>query len=113
MRREIVEECRLRVLVSQLGPAWIAEHRFHDTRKWRFDFADPDALIALEVEGGVHTQGRHTRGKGFLADMEKYNTAVSMGWRVFRTTPDRFLTDNLCQMILAVYHIDAKRRQVS
>jgi len=65
------------------------EFRFHPHRKWRFDFAWPEQRIALEVEGGIWTQGRHTRGAGFLADMEKYNAAVLLGWRVLRTTPDK------------------------
>lgn len=64
------------------------EYTFHPVRKWRFDYAWPLALIAVEVEGGVWTQGRHTRGAGFLADMEKYNAAVMFGWRVLRFVPD-------------------------
>jgi len=41
-------------------------------------------MIAVEIEGGVWTGGRHTRGAGFRQDMEKYNEATAMGWRVFR-----------------------------
>ena len=66
----------------------VKEHKFHPKRKWRFDYAIPEHRIALEVEGGVWTGGRHIRAQGFLGDMEKYNTATLMGWRVFRTTPD-------------------------
>lgn len=66
----------------------VKEYRFHPKRMWRFDYAIPEHKIALEVEGGVWTQGRHTRPKGFLGDVEKYNTATLMGWRVFRTTPE-------------------------
>lgn len=66
----------------------VKEYKFHPTRKWRFDYAIPEYKIALEVEGGVWTRGRHTSPKGFLNDIEKYNTATLMGWRVFRTTPD-------------------------
>lgn len=66
----------------------VKEYKFHPTRRWRFDYAIPDHKIALEVEGGVWTGGRHTSPKGFLNDIEKYNTATLMGWRVFRTTPD-------------------------
>jgi very-short-patch-repair endonuclease len=64
------------------------EHRFHDTRRWRFDFVilPLEAKIAVEIEGGVFTQGRHTRGKGFTEDLLKYNEAVLMGWRVLRFT---------------------------
>lgn len=66
----------------------VKEFKFQPVRKWRFDYAVPEHKIALEVEGGVWTGGRHTSPKGFLGDIEKYNTATLMGWRVFRTTPD-------------------------
>lgn len=66
----------------------VKEFKFHPVRKWRFDYAVPEHKIALEVEGGVWTGGRHTSTKCFLGDIEKYNTATLMGWRVFRTTPD-------------------------
>jgi len=62
------------------------EHRFAPPRRWRFDFAWPARMIAVEIEGGVWTGGRHTRGTGFEADAEKYNTAALMGWKVFRFT---------------------------
>jgi very-short-patch-repair endonuclease len=69
----------------------VKEFKFHPVRKWRFDYAIPEHKIALEVEGGVWSGGRHTRPQGFLGDIEKYNTATLMGWRVFRTTPDDLL----------------------
>ena len=69
-------------------PEPVREHRFHAIRKWRFDFAYPAHKLAIEVEGGVWSGGRHTRGSGFVKDMEKYNTALMDGWRVYRCTPD-------------------------
>ena len=60
------------------------EFRFHPTRKWRADFAWPTEKLLVEVEGGVWTGGRHTRGGGFTHDAEKYNTAAMCGWRVLR-----------------------------
>lgn len=72
---------------SDLHVECVKEFKFHPTRRWRFDYAIPEHKIAVEVEGGVWTNGRHTRPQGFLGDIEKYNTATLMGWRVFRTTP--------------------------
>lgn len=67
------------------------EYKFHPTRKWRFDYAFPFLMIAVEVDGGVWTGGRHTNPAGYINDMEKLNTAASMGWLVLRiTTDDRF-----------------------
>ena len=80
-------------------PAPVREHRFHPVRKFRFDYAWPDAQVALEVEGGVWTGGRHTRGTGFLRDMEKYNHAAVRGWYVVRCTPDTLCTDGTIQML--------------
>ena len=68
-------------------PAPRREHRFHPTRRWRFDLAWPDALVAVEVEGGAYSGGRHTRGKGFEGDCEKYNEASLDGWTLIRVTP--------------------------
>lgn len=45
-------------------------------------FIEPDILV--EVEGGIWTGGRHTQPKGFIADIEKYNLATLIGYRVIR-----------------------------
>lgn len=67
---------------------WEREWKFHPTRKWRFDFAWPLEKFAVEIEGGVWSGGRHTRGKGFIEDCIKYNEAVMLGWRVIRVTTE-------------------------
>jgi len=73
-------------LWERLGPGIPPEreYRFHPTRRWRFDVAFPKQRVAVELEGGVWTLGRHTRGKGFRGDMEKYNAATELGWRLLR-----------------------------
>lgn len=60
------------------------EYKFHPERNWRADFWITGTKILIEVEGGIWSGGRHTRGKGFLADMEKYNAAAVMGFKVLR-----------------------------
>ena len=65
---------------------FVREHRFHPDRRWRFDFAWEGLKVAVEIEGGVWSGGRHTRGSGFEADCEKYNEAARLGWAVYRFT---------------------------
>ena len=72
---------------EQLFPGLWLEYRFHPTRKWRFDAAWPNNMLALEIEGGIFSEGRHTRGKGFIQDLEKYNSATVLGWRILRVSP--------------------------
>lgn len=60
---------------------------FCDNRLWRFDFAWPKLGVAVEIEGGVWVNGRHIRPSGFIKDMEKYNTAAILGWKVLRYLP--------------------------
>ena len=69
----------------------VKELQFHPDRKWRFDYAFPSRKIAIEIDGAIWTLGRHNRPRGYLADMEKLNTAASMGWLVLRfSTDERF-----------------------
>lgn len=51
---------------------------------WRLDFAWPKHRIALEVEGGVWSRGRHVRGGGYREDVRKYNALAANGWTLFR-----------------------------
>ncbi|MCJ9253397.1 DUF559 domain-containing protein [Acinetobacter baumannii] len=65
------------------------EYKFHPTRKWRADFLITGTKILIEVEGGIWNGGRHTRGKGYLGDMEKYNSAAMMGFTVLRFSTEQ------------------------
>jgi very-short-patch-repair endonuclease len=66
------------------GTPIATELRFHPTRMWRFDVALPYSKLAIEIEGGVHTRGRHLRPQGFIHDCDKYAFAMLAGWRVLR-----------------------------
>lgn len=74
-------------------PRPVSELRFAPPRRWRFDFAFPEQGLAVEIEGAIWTQGRHTRGTGFTKDCEKYNAGVLAGWRVLRFTTDMLNSD--------------------
>lgn len=103
-------EQRLLGQVRQAGlPEPCVEYRFHPERRWRFDMAWPELHLAVEIEGGifgravrcqncgsivrqrshkgfaiVYSGGRHNRGQGYERDLEKYNQAVMLGWRLLR-----------------------------
>ena len=67
----------------------VPEYRFCKSRRWKFDFCFVKAQLALEIEGGVWTNGRHTRGSGFIKDMEKYHQANLLGFKLLRVTPEQ------------------------
>lgn len=69
-------------------PSGESEHHFAKAagRAYRFDRAWPEQGVAVELEGGVYSGGRHVRGKGFEGDCEKYNLAEELGWKLFRFT---------------------------
>ena len=82
------------------GPDLKPEYRFAlPDRQWRFDYCHLATRTAIELEGGVHSRGRHTRGKGYVEDCHKYNAAVRLGYTVFRLATGMVTHDNLTQII--------------
>ncbi len=77
----------------------VREYAFHPRRKWRFDFAFPSKMIAIEIEG--LGGGRHQRIGGFTGDCHKYNAAALLGWRVFRFTTDMVMDGTAINTIRA------------
>ena len=75
------------------------EFEFHPKRKWRADFHLVGKKILVEVEGAIWSGGRHTRGKGYLGDMEKYNAATMMGFQVIRFSTDQVKSGHAIQQI--------------
>lgn len=88
------------LIISSGLPKPEQELRFHHTRRWRFDYAWPELMLAVEVEGGIFThrrgtfvdkkgkvrkkQSRHLTIKGFEEDAIKYANAEILGWHVMR-----------------------------
>jgi very-short-patch-repair endonuclease len=63
-----------------------AEFVFAPPRKWRFDWAFPEYRVAVEIEGNawrVPGGGRHMQD----SDLDKYNHAAALGYRVLRFSP--------------------------
>jgi very-short-patch-repair endonuclease len=107
MKRKTEADLCMEHVLTELGLAYITEASFCQ-RKWRFDFAITDLLLdsrciphklAIEIDGAVHSRGRHTRGTGFVADMEKLNFAAIYDWHVLRFTPQQVLDGTAKEVI--------------
>jgi len=82
-------------------PARERWYKFHPKRKWEFDNAWPELLVAVELDGGNHmvkwskklkkyvAVGRHTKD----GDYEKLNAAAELGWLMLRFTPTMLSKD--------------------
>ena len=82
-------ESLLSLQLKALKIAFEREFKFCQDRKWRADFHLVDKMILIEVEGGIWSGGRHTRAKGYLGDMEKYNSATALGYSVYRYSTEQ------------------------
>jgi hypothetical protein len=87
----------------------VPEYKFHPERKWRFDFAFVDSLVALECQGGLFTNGRHSRGAALLKEHEKLNEAAARGWRILFTTPDKLCMAETVEIIKRAIHLPDAR----
>ena len=88
LKQERRKESFLR-LCKEEGLNPMPEYKFHEKRRWRIDyyFEREEKKVALEIEGGIYTKGRHTRGSGFEKDMEKYNELSKHGIYLIRYQP--------------------------
>ena len=84
------------------GPQLEKEFRFHPVRRWRADFAHLPSRTLIEIEGGIYVHGRHNRGPGFAADLEKYLEASLAGWRVVRLGPNELTTPQIERLVAMV-----------
>jgi len=73
------------------GYTLLTEHRFHDARKFRFDWAIKEVMIAVEYEGLNSEKSRHTTKTGYTRDSDKYNLCQQLGWKVYRFTSLNYL----------------------
>ncbi|MDX7860240.1 hypothetical protein SJR95_09320 [Aeromonas caviae] len=106
-----IEGLQNRVRAQLVGlPDPVTELIFHPKRKWRFDYAWPTRMLALEVHGGIHSGGRHTRGRGFVEDRAKMNEATLLGWTVLEVTPEHIKSGQLRAWLLAAFNQDPDQR---
>lgn len=96
------------VILKEYG--FVKEYKFCTGRRWRFDYANIEKKVAIEIEGGIWVNGRHTRGFGYLNDIDKYNMAVLLGWRLLRFTYDHFNNDRINDTINIIEQLCTKER---
>lgn len=94
----VLERHLLKLLEWERVPAPEREYIFSDgtsAQPWRFDLAWPTGIgsfveqqprchVAVEVQGGTWTGGRHGRGGGQETDHAKLNAAQLAGWTVLQ-----------------------------
>ena len=85
--------------LNALNIPFTKEFKFYPDRKWQADFRIDGMPILVEVEGGVFTNGRHTRGEGYTKDCEKYSAAAVNGWFVIRGTTAQIKSGLVIQWI--------------
>lgn len=64
----------------------VEEYRFLPPRRWRADFAFPDAKVLVDIEGGIWNNGRHVRPAEYQKDLYRSNQAQRAGWLHLRFT---------------------------
>lgn len=80
----------LKNYLRMLKVNFITEHKFHKVRKFRFDIAIPDMMLAIEYEGLMSKKSGHTTIDGYVSDCTKYNLAQIDGWTVLRYTAKNY-----------------------
>ncbi|MFM1965234.1 MAG: hypothetical protein RL134_959 [Actinomycetota bacterium] len=85
-------EQRMGALLSRTSGNWIANYAVRDEQGRvlaEIDFADPDLMIAIEVDGRAF----HSDRRSFERDRERQNMLTLRGWVVLRFTWERIVRD--------------------
>lgn len=98
-KSELVERLCLELRAAG-APEPEYEVRFAPPRRWMFDLAFPALKLAVEVDGGTFSGGRHTSGVGFEKDCEKLNRATLLDYRVIRVTGPMIRSGEALRVVL-------------
>ena len=72
---------------KETGLEIIAEFKFCKTRRFKSDYYIPELKLLIEKEGGIYTGKAHGSITGILRDIEKYNLATILGYKILRYQP--------------------------
>lgn len=70
------------------------------SRKFKYDFADPNIKIAVELNGGIwRGKGAHNTPAALARDYEKINEAQRLGWKIFVFTGEQVQAGHAAQYL--------------
>ena len=102
-RSAIEEIMAIDLALSKLPPA-VRQYRYLPDRKFRADFAWPDRMVALEVDGAVH------RIKGsFNKSFERAYLLQLAGWTVLHVGREQIISGQALSWIENIYRSISKK----
>lgn len=84
VEKNTIELYLKQMVQSGIIESYETEHQFTKKRKFRFDWFIPCLNLALEYEGIMSDKSRHTTITGYTGDINKYNLALTLGFKVLR-----------------------------
>ena len=83
---------------------WKEEEIIPD-RKFRFDYVNKEAKVAIEINGGIWAgKMGHNSGKGLLRDYEKNALAIANGYVCFWLAQEMFTEEMLGLIARVIYN---------
>jgi hypothetical protein len=86
------EKSHIEFILIAIGMPFAKEYKFHPDRKYRFDWAIIEKMVAIEYEGIYSDKSGHTSTSGYNSDSTKYNLATIGGWRLLRYTAATYMS---------------------
>ena len=89
-------------------PAWETDYtkryaKSKRSKRYRADFAHPEARVTIEVQGGTWNRGRHVQATGYARDARKFNLCQLSDWQVFllvtETATDKAVLQEIAEHI--------------
>lgn len=78
-------------------------------RRFRFDFVHRLSKVAIEINGGNWSRGRHTRASALLSEYEKINLAQMEGYQIFILNNEMITEEWLRKIYEQIYFLTIKQ----
>jgi hypothetical protein len=80
-------------------PLGQGQYRFFPGHQYRWDRCWVAQMVAVEVQGGVWSNGAHSRGSGVQRDCLKLSIGAALGWRVLPVTREMIESGRAVELI--------------